>query len=76
MLFYDFEVYKYWWCVVIAEVETEKWHVIDTKEELESFYNDHIHDIWVGYNSRGYDQYILKGILLHKVGWLLKRVNF
>mgnify|MGYP003371414481 CR=1 FL=1 len=72
MLFYDFEVYKYWWCVVIAEVETEKWHVIDTKEELESFYNDHIHDIWVGYNSRGYDQYILKGILL---GYDPKKIN-
>ena len=72
MLFYDFEVYKYWWCVVIAEIETEKWHVIDTREELESFYNDHMHDIWIGYNSRGYDQYILKGILL---GYDPKKIN-
>lgn len=72
ILFYDFEVYKYWWCVVIAEVETEKWYVIDTREELERFYNNHMHDIWIGYNSRGYDQYILKGILL---GYDPKKIN-
>lgn len=39
---------------------------------MESFYNDHIYDIWCGYNSKGYDQYILKGILL---GYEPKKIN-
>ncbi len=72
ILFYDFEVYKYWWCVVIADTETHKFHVFEDKEELESFYNDHIYDIWCGYNSKGYDQYILKGIIL---GYEPKKIN-
>lgn len=72
ILFYDFEVYKHYWCVVIADTDTHEWHVIDNKEELEAFYNEHLHDIWVGYNSRGYDQFILKGILL---GYDPKKIN-
>ncbi len=38
--------------------------ILDTKEELASFYEEHKNDVWIGYNSRNYDQYILKGILL------------
>lgn len=72
ILFYDFECYKYWWCVVIADTETHQFHVFETREELEAFYNDHIHDIWCGYNSKGYDQYILKGIIL---GYEPKKIN-
>ena len=53
-------------------METHQWHVIDNREELEDFYNDHKDDIWCGYNSKGYDQYIQKGILL---GYDPKKVN-
>lgn len=58
--------------MVIADTEKHKWHVIDNREELESFYNTHIDDIWCGYNSKGYDQYIQKGILL---GYEPKKIN-
>lgn len=64
MLFYDFEVFKYDWLVVIMDMDNQKEHVIiNNPSELEAFYQEHVNDIWVGFNSRGYDQFILKGIL-------------
>lgn len=64
LLFYDFEVFKYDWLVVVADMEKHKIHKIcNDPDELEAFYKDHAGDIWAGFNSRHYDQYILKGIL-------------
>lgn len=64
MLFYDFEVFKYDWLVVIMDTDTHKTNVIvNNPDELKKFYESHKSDIWCGYNSRSYDQYILKGIL-------------
>lgn len=37
--------------------------VVNDKDKLEKLYHKYINDIWVGYNSRHYDQYIKKGIL-------------
>ncbi len=63
--FYDFEVFKYDWLVCICDPIEKQWTVIkNNKEGLQSFHEQHKKDIWVGYNSRSYDQYILKGILL------------
>lgn len=65
ILFYDFEVFKYNFLVVIADSETKKFNIcIDNPKALQKFYENHIDDIWVGYNSRSFDQYILKAILL------------
>lgn len=64
MLFYDFEVFKYDWLVVIYDMVNNKRHVVvNDKEKLEQIYADNKQNIWVGYNSKNYDQYILKGIL-------------
>lgn len=64
MLFYDFEVFKHDWLVVIKDTETKKTTtIINNTEQLKQFYEKHKNDIWAGYNSRSYDQYILKGIL-------------
>lgn len=64
MLFYDFEVFKYDWLVVVLDMTAEKEHVIiNSPDELKALYDAHRTDIWVGYNSRHYDQYILKAIL-------------
>ena len=64
MLFYDFEVFKYDWLVVVGDAATHEEHVIiNSRDELQELYDDHKYDIWVGFNSRHYDQYILKGIL-------------
>lgn len=73
MLFYDFEVFKEDWLVVIIDMKNKKEHVIiNNPEELEKVYQDNINEIWVGFNSRHYDQYILKGILC---GFSPKKIN-
>lgn len=64
MLFYDFEVFKRDWLVVILDMNANERHIIvNDKDELEQFYKKHANDIWVGYNSRQYDQWILAAIL-------------
>jgi len=66
MIFYDFEVFAKNWLVVLMQItdEGEKETVIaDDKEALEAFHAEHKGDIWVGFNSRHYDQWILKAIL-------------
>ena len=73
LLFYDFEVFKYDWLVVVMDMTAKKTHVIiNSPEELEALYKANIKEIWVGFNSRHYDQYILKAILC---GFAPKKVN-
>lgn len=73
MLFYDFEVFSQDWLVVINDVTNRCEHVIiNNPDELEKIHEQHINDIWVGFNSRHYDQYILKGILC---GFDPKKIN-
>jgi len=65
MLFYDFECFKYDWMVVIKDTDTEKTHtIINDAGALKELFASNQDDIWIGYNSKHYDQYILKGILL------------
>ena len=65
MLFYDFETFQYDWLVVILDMDAQKEHVIiNDPEQLKAFYEAHKNDIWCGFNSNWYDQYILKAILL------------
>lgn len=64
MVFYDFEVFQQDWLVVIYDMTNRKEHVIiNDSKALKDFYEEHRGDVWIGYNSRHYDQYILKGIL-------------
>lgn len=73
MLFYDFEVFKYDWLVVIIDMANRKEYVVvNDPAELEKIYNENRKDIWAGFNSRHYDQYILKGILC---GFDPKKIN-
>ena len=73
LLFFDFEVFKYDWLVVaIDPVNRQEFAVVNNKQKLEELYNTYKDDIWVGYNCRNYDQYILKAILL---GFDPKQVN-
>lgn len=64
MLFYDFEVFKEDWLVVIVDAANRSEKIfINDEQGLIDYYNEHKKDIWVGYNSRHYDQYILKAII-------------
>jgi hypothetical protein len=74
LFFYDFEVFskakdpitgRSFWLVVFIEYKTRKGKIIvNDDEELIKFYNKYKNDIFVGFNSRAYDQYILKGLIL------------
>jgi hypothetical protein len=65
MIFFDFEVFLLDWLVVLADANTQTFHtIINDSEKLRRFYEKNKDEIWIGYNSRSYDQYILKGLLL------------
>lgn len=69
LVFYDFEVTKYDWIMCECIPWTGEMRAMNRKEELEEFYQEHKDDVWVGYNSKHYDQYILKAILCDENVW-------
>lgn len=63
--FYDFEVFKYDWLVVIINpVEKKITRIVNNTEEFKKYYDQHKNEIWSGYNSRAYDSIIAKAVLL------------
>lgn len=62
----DFEVLSkggFWMCCM-KDYKTEKEHVIvNDREEFLRVFNKNKDSIWVGYNIKGYDQWIMKGII-------------
>jgi len=64
LVFYDFEVFRNDWMVVCIEDNDQETIITNDQPRLVEFYNKHINDIWVGYNTRHYDRYILKGLIL------------
>lgn len=73
MLFFDFEVFKFDWLVVIIDMQAQKETIIENDpKRLEAFYTAHKNDIWTGFNSRHYDQWVLRGILC---GFDPKKIN-
>lgn len=62
--FIDFEVFKtLWTCVIIEPSMRSVTTIVNDKEKLQEYYNNHKNEVYVGYNIRGYDQYVFKGIL-------------
>lgn len=73
ILFYDWEVFKYDNLVVIICPEQQKEYVfVNDIEGFSKFYETHKKWVWVGFNSRHYDQYITKAALC---GFNLKEIN-
>ena len=67
LIFFDFEVFKEDWLVVLIDYETKiKKVIVNNKDELKRIYRKHINDIWIGFNSRNYDKTILKSIIKGK----------
>ncbi|MDB8791466.1 hypothetical protein PN290_09690 [Romboutsia sp. 1001216sp1] len=62
----DFEVLSkagFWMCCM-KDYKTQKEHIIiNNREELLRVFNKNKESVWVGYNIRGYDQWILKSII-------------
>lgn len=71
--FYDFEVFRYDWCItIINPIELTMVVIANDLGALTRYYRKHKDQIWVGYNSRNYDTFIMKGLLL---GMNPKKVN-
>lgn len=65
MIFFDFEVFKHDWLVVLMNTnKKEKTVIHNDADKLTAYYEAHKKDIWCGYNVKWYDQYIMKGIML------------
>lgn len=83
MVFYDFEVFRYDWLVVLKDITAEReieTVIVNDQEQLQRYYDEHQYDIWTGYNSRHYDRWILKAILCgldpkEMNDWIIKRGN-
>ena len=73
LIFYDFEVYQKLWTVVFIDpVRRKETVIVNDKKQLTEFYLENKNEIFIGFNSRNYDQWIFKGIL---AGFYAKEVN-
>lgn len=64
ILVFDFEVFRYDWLFVAMDLETQDYTIIENdRDKMIEFYNDNINNIWVGYNCKNYDKYILQAII-------------
>ena len=71
---YDFEVFSYDWLVVFKDKETGQYTVIhNDKEALKEGKDDET--IHVGFNSKHYDQYIMKAVAYGYCPEEVKQVN-
>lgn len=65
MLFYKVKVFKEDWLAIIKDTETnESYVIVNNLEKLINIYKKNITNLWCGYNSRIYDQWILKGLII------------
>ena len=74
LVVYDFEVTKYDWLVVLKDVETGHYTKIhNDNEAFRACMDDQA--IYVGFNSKFYDQYIAKGVVCDFTPQELKELN-
>lgn len=72
---FDFEVTAYDWLLVIKEKITSRYHIFHNDPQgVEDFINEYDF-IYVGFNSKKYDNYILKGVLHHYSPEDIKKIN-
>lgn len=64
MIIYDTEVFVKDWLFIAWDLTTKKFTTIkNDKNAFKKFYDNHKFSIWAGYNSKNYDQYIVKALL-------------
>lgn len=72
ILFYDFEVFKRdWLVVIISPSENKYFRFHNDREKFLEFYNEHKKWIWCGYNSRNYDSILVKSLVLDFDLWYI-----
>ena len=62
-ILFDFEVFSKDWLVVFKEPSKDYTVIVNDYDKLKGFFYEHQRDIFVGFNNKHYDDYILKGIL-------------
>ena len=72
MIIYDGEVFKHDWIVVFKDNKTGIYTVIHNEALKMAINND---DIYIGFNSKHYDQYIIKAIAADFIPEELKQLN-
>lgn len=63
MIFFDMEVFTHDWLLVTFDGK-DFTYIENNAKLLQQYYQKHKHDLWIGYNCKGYDQYIIKSLLL------------
>jgi DNA polymerase len=64
LIFCDSETFAYdWLWVFIDPINREETVIVNDRKKFKAFYEKHKNDIFVGYNFRQYDQYIMKALL-------------
>ncbi len=64
MIVFDFETFKYDWLFVSLDLESEQYTIIENdRQQMIEFYNNNKQDIWIGYNAKNYDRYVLQAII-------------
>lgn len=72
---FDFEVTAYDWLLCIKDRQTGIFYDFHNDPQgMEDFINEHDF-IYVGYNNKHYDNYILKGVLNHYTPDYIKDIN-
>ena len=75
--FYDFEVFVHDWCVtIINPIEKIMTVIVNDVGALKRYYKKHQNQFWVGYNSRNYDTFIMKGWQINRDFKNVKFLNF
>ncbi len=75
MIGFDFEVFRYDWLVVFKDFITDEYTIIvNDKDKLQEYINQHKNNLFIGYNNSNYDNFILKGILLDKDPYYLSNI--
>ncbi len=74
LVVYDFEVFKYDWLVVLKDIETGHYTEIHNDNEAFRACMDE-NSIYIGFNSKFYDQYIAKGVVCDFTPQELKALN-
>lgn len=68
--FLDFEVFpRLWTVVIINPITREKTVIVNDPDKLKEHYQKHKNEIYVGFNSRNYDDWIFKAILCDFEPW-------
>lgn len=64
LIMYDFEVFRFDWIVTFKELPSQKMLTIhNDRKAIKEYYKEHKNDLYIGFNSKRYDNLIYRTIL-------------